>query len=201
MHLRRELAIAGPVLALGLIVAIAVPVVADASVGLGIQAGPVRLAGGAHPGGTYPLPAVYVINTGTQDESVVIRVEHLSPGAGRAVPSSWVQATGSAVKLSGNQSARIPLQLTVPRGAQPGAYLSDVVAKGSAALGAGGANLGVAAATKLQFTVVPGAVSASLVPGWLLPAFLAAAFAAAAVIAVRRSGLRIRIERRPAGSG
>jgi hypothetical protein len=142
-----------------------------------------------------------VVNTGTEAESVVIRVERLSPGTGRAVPASWVHATGSAVTLSHNQSARIPLQLTVPASAHPGAYLSDVVAKGSAALGAGGANLGVAAATKLQFTVIPGAMSASFLPGWLLPAFLAAIFVGGAAIVVRRSGLRIRIERRSAGPG
>lgn len=188
-------------MALALVTALAAPAVAAASVGVGIQAGPVRLAAGVHPGGSYVLPPVYVVNTGTQEESVVIRIEHLSPGSGRPVPPSWVHAGGPAVMLSARQSARIPLQLTVPAGARPGAYLSDVVAKAAASLPAGGASLGVGAATKLQFTVVPGAVSATWLglPGWLLPAAVAVVFAAAAGVAISRSGLRIRIERKPAG--
>ena len=155
-----------------LLMLLAVPASAYASVGIGIQAGPVRLSGAAHPGGSYALPAVYVVNTGTQEESVVIRIERLSAGHGRTVPPSWIQAAGGAVELSHNQSARIPLQLVVPATAKPGAYFSDVVVRGSAAVSGAGANFGVAAATDLEFRVAPGLVSGPCLslPGWLLPA-------------------------------
>jgi hypothetical protein len=74
------------------------------------------------------------------------------------------------------------------------------VANGSAALSAGGANLGVAAATDLEFTVAPGAASAGWfsAPGWLLPFVLVVLVLGAAAVMVRRSGIRIRIERGPA---
>jgi hypothetical protein len=87
----------------------------------------------------------------------------------------------------------------VPAGAAPGRYFSDVVAKGTATLAAGGANLGVAAATDLEFTVVPGAVASASagVPGWLLPYVVAVIVAAAAAVVVRRTGIRIRVERGP----
>jgi hypothetical protein len=173
--------------------------VAQASVGVGIQAGPVRLSGSAHPGGSYALPSVYVVNTGTQDESLSVRIERLSPGRGRGVPASWIHA-GSAVLLAHGQSARISLELVVPASAEPGQYVSDVVVKGSAALSDGGANLAVAAATKLEFRIAAGGVAAAWfsVPGWLLPGVGVILLLAGAAAVARRYGLRIRIDREPA---
>lgn len=197
MHLRLWLTL--PISAL---VLAAWPAMSYASVGVGVQAGPVRLAGVVHPGGQYALPPVYVVNTGTEPESVTIRIERISPGTGRTVPASWVHVSGP-VRLSHAEAAHIPLTLTVPRTAVPGRYFSDVVARGSAALVAGGANLGVAAATNLEFTVAPGAVSAGWfsAPGWLLPFVVIVIVLGAAVVAIRRSGLRIRIERGAARAG
>jgi hypothetical protein len=170
-----------------------------ASVGVGVQAGPVRLAGAAHPGGRYALPPVFVVNTGTQPESVVIAIERISPGSGRTVPASWISASSVPVRLAHNQSARIPLSLTVPASAAPGRYFSDVVAKGTAPLSEGGANLGVAAATDLEFSVDRGAVASSWfsVPGWLLPYVIAVIVIAVVAVIIRRTGVRIRIERGP----
>jgi hypothetical protein len=192
MHLRLWLAL--PFSALMLL---AWPAASYASVGVGVQAGPVRLTGAAHPGGQYALPPVYVVNTGTQPESVAIAIERISPGNGRTVPAGWIAASSAPVRLAHAQSARIPLSLTVPVHAAPGRYFSDVVAKGTAPLSAGGANLGVAAATDLEFTVVPGAVSTGSagVPGWLLPYVAAVIVAAAAAVVIRRTGIRVRVER------
>jgi hypothetical protein len=187
--------------AASLLTVLAGSAVAQASVGVGIQAGPVRLSGSAHPGGSYALPPVYVVNTGTQDESLSVRIERLSSGQGRGVPASWIHS-GSAVQLAHGQSARISLELVVPGGARPGQYVSDVVVRGSAPLSDGGANLAVAAATKLQFRVAAGAVAAAWfsVPGWLVPGVGVVLLIAAAAAVARRYGLRVRIDREPAGA-
>jgi len=197
MHLRLWLSL--PMSALALF---AWPAASYASVGVGVQAGAVQLTGVAHPGGQYALPPVYVVNTGTEPESVAIRIERISPGKGRTVPPAWISVTSAPVQLSHEQSARIPLELTVPRAAAPGRYFSDVVAKGSAVLAAGGARLGVAAATDLEFTVASSAVSTAWfsAPGWVLPYVLIVVAAGAGVAVIRRTGLRIRIERGPARS-
>src|SRR5215469_11088084 len=81
MHLRLALSTA-----FGVLLLVAAPAAAYASVGVGVQAGPVQLVGAAHPGGTYTLPPVYVVNTGTDPESLAIRIERISPGTGRTVP-------------------------------------------------------------------------------------------------------------------
>ena len=198
MHMRIGLSAA-----LGVLLLVTAPVAAYASVGVGVQAGPVRLAGAAHPGGTYALPPVYVVNTGTQAESVTIQIERISHGTGRTIPPTWIQVGGLPAGLGHGQSARIPLNLVVPSHARPGQYFSDVVVRGSAALTVGGAHLGVAAATDLEFRVAPGTVSHAWfsVPSWVLTVVAVIVVLGAAVVLVTRSGIRIRIERATAGVG
>ena len=196
MHLtRRHLRLLAPAILLGLLILPASA--AEASIGIGIQAGPVRLSTAAHPGGTYQLPAVYVVNTGSDAESVRLTIERISPGTGLTVAPSWIHVSGGAVRLGHNQSARIGLQLSVPANARPGRYFSDVVAHGSGTLTAGNANLGVAAATALDFTIAPGAAPHPWLtfPFWLWPALGVFVVVAAAVWWFLSSGLRIRIER------
>ena len=197
MHLRL-----GLTAALGVLAVVAAPVAAYASVGVGVQAGPVQLAGVAHPGGTYELPALYVVNTGTEPESVAIRIERISRGTGRTVPGAWIQVSGLPSSLAHGQSARIPLSLVVPASARPGQYFSDVVVTGSAALVAGGAHLGVAAATDLEFRVVPGVISAGwfTMPSWVLLAVGVVLAFALGVVLLIRSGISIRVERATAGA-
>jgi hypothetical protein len=198
MYLRRWLIVLVTV-PIALTVLLSLPAAAEASVGVGVQAGPVRLGNAAHPGGDYALTPVYVVNTGTQAEFISVRVERLSPGSGRRVPSSWIHATGPRVQLSPRQAARIPLELTIPAGAKPGQYLSDVVVAGSTAVSVGMANLGVAAATKLEFSVAPGSAHGPwpFVPAWMWWTLGGLLLLALAAFGIRRSGLRIRVERRP----
>jgi len=166
-----------------------------ASVGVGVQVGPVRLGGAAHRGGSYPLPPVYVVNTGTQAETISVRVERLSHGTRLTVPPSWVSVTGSAVQLAAGASARLPLQLAVPGQARPGAYLSDIVVTGSPVGAAQGAHIGVAAATKLEFSVssAPAPGHPALFPPWLW-VLIGLLVAAAVILGARRMGLRIRVD-------
>ncbi len=147
---------------------IAFPWLAQASIGVGVQGAPVRLHTVARPGSSYALPPVYVVNTGTQDETISMRVQRLSHGPGRTVPSSWIRFTGNGMQLSARKSARVPLELVVPAGAAPGKYLSDVVVVGSAAISVGKTNLGVAAATKLEFSVGRASGSGLGIPPWTL---------------------------------
>jgi hypothetical protein len=196
MHLRLW-----PLVPVAVLALLAIPAsVAEASIGVGIQAGPVLLSGAAHPGGSYALNPVYVVNTGTQSETIALRVERISSGNGMTVPASWIRATGPAVTLSHNQSARISLELAVPDTARPGQYFSDVVARGSGGIAAGSANLAVAAATNLEFKVAPGVVSGPWLnlPGWLLPGLAGLLVVAVAAFIIRNSGLRVRVERQPA---
>lgn len=203
MHLRGLLgALAPAVLAVALV---AVPQAAQASIGVGIQAGAVRLSGVAHPGESVALPGVSVVNSGTHPESIRLSVQRLSKGPGRVVPASWIQFGTPVVQLEAKHAVRVPIELVVPPGAKPGAYLSDIVATGASAeqASAGHASLGAAAATLLVFRVTPGAA-----PGFWWSVFTQTLWAllilialAAVVLVVRRSGIRVRVERKAAGYG
>ncbi len=191
----------------GLVLALAVPVafaalsisvpMAGASIGVGVQAAPVRLTDAALTGQSYSLPPVYVSDTGTQPETIAVRVDRLSTGRGRSVPPSWVRVTEPPVRLSPHTGAQIPLQLAVPAGAKPGRYLSDIVVTAAPGATAGQVNLGVAAATPLEFTVRQGSPPSPLVPTWTW--WFTAGLVALLVVGLglRRSGIRIRIERTP----
>ena len=200
MHLR-------PWLRLPIAVPIAVVVLssfcqaAEASVGVGVQGDPVRLRSVAHAGGSYAFPPVYVVNTGDQTESISVRAEQLSRGPDLAVPTSWVQAR--AYNSSRARQRGFPSSLWCRPGAEPGAYVGDVVAAESVGIAAGQLNFGAAAATKLEFphrsrtsTSTSVAVAVAVLaavdvvghgPGLLL--------LAVAILGLYRAGLQIRAER------
>jgi hypothetical protein len=203
MHLRGLLGTLAPAVLAGALVA--VPQAAQASIGVGIQAGAVRLSGVAHPGESVALPGVAVVNSGTHPESIRLSVKRLSKGPGRVVPASWIRFGSPVVRLAPEHATRVSLELVVPAGAKPGAYLSDIVATGSSArqAQAGHASLGAAAGTLLEFRVTPG-----IAPGFwwsvftqTLWALLIVVVLAAVVLVVRRSGVRVRVERKAAGYG
>lgn len=194
MHLRRLLAapLAVPV---ALVALASFTQTSDASVGVGVQVSPVRLGSMAHRGESYAL-SVDVVNTGTEAEAVSMRVERLSRGSARAVPPSWIQFAGGAVQIAPGKAARVSLELVVPGQARPGEYLSDIVASGAAAGQAGTGNLGVAAATKLEFSVSSApAQAASSFPVWMWWALAGLLLLTVTAFGVRSSGLRIRVER------
>jgi len=138
-----------------------------------------------------------VVNAGTQPESIRVVVQRYPRGGGRPVPPSWVRPGVPSVHLAPHHAIRIALELVVPASARPGGYLSDIVAVASGQLSADGANLGAGAATLLQFRVAPDPA-----PGFWWSVFIQTLWAllvvtllAAVAFAVRRSGLRVRVER------
>lgn len=186
----------GLIAALGATLGLTAP--AYASIGVGIQSNPVLLDGVAHPGGTYTLPSLYVVNTGTEAESVSVQVEHLVASASHAwnVPRSWIQVADQGTQLAPAQSAQIPLQLHPSGNARSGNYSTDLVVTGSAAdtYDDGNVKFGAAAATGLEFRVTPNPPQAIAAwKWWLLTALI---ILTTIVVVIRRTGFRIRIETR-----
>jgi hypothetical protein len=168
---------------------------AGASVGVGVGAAPLRLAEPARPGGHYRLASLYVVNTGTRAGDYLVRVQRVGRLPGRAVPASWVHLGRARLRLRASQHTLIPVTLTVPDDAASGAYGTDLVASTVLKRPGHGTALGAAAADRLIFTVdAPGRGFSW--PAWAGYLLLALAGATLAVLAARRVGLRIHIERR-----
>ena len=104
-----------------------VPAAGSASIGAGIGANPIRLAGRAEPGGRYHLPSLYVVNTGTKAAEYRVRIERLGDAPGRDVPASWVRFARTRLRLRPHRSAIVPVTLVLPSQAAHGSYRSNVV--------------------------------------------------------------------------
>jgi hypothetical protein len=156
--------------------AAALAVLAPSGVTATIQADPVCLNVPAQPGTGYNLP-VYATGSGPVVLSVTPAHGSLERSLHQVQPS-WVRFVPDR-----GSPGMFLLILTVPRGAAPGAYWSDVVAAAASQPGAGAqADLGAAATTALVFTVgsssVPppcdaldGAQSTGQFPPWPTKAF------------------------------
>lgn len=164
---------------------------APATEGIGIQAGNVCLAQTTQPGQSYALPDLYVRDTGTVTEPVVVTPSPLPAGSRlyrgeNSVPGSWVGVSyGSSwggfeknhsASVDPGQAVNIPLSLSVPAGAAPGLYVGEVTAAAAGPGGSGSAqvsaSLGAAGITYVIFSVGGG------VPSCLTPPPAGAPYAA-----------------------
>lgn len=172
---------------------------ASASLGIGVQSNPVILASVARPGASYRLPPVFVVDNGTEPESVGVRVERLSKGTGITIPPGWVQSIGPTVQLRPQQSAYLHLLLTVPANAASGRYFSDLVVTAVVPQQSGRTNFSAAAATDLEFTVSKRGGHSGLphVAPWVWGVGGGVIVLGIGILLIRRSGLTIRIDRTP----
>ncbi len=174
------------------------PALARADIGAGVGAIPIVPVGRVQLGATTRLNDLYVVNTGSVRSSYRITVSRISRGGERPVPSGWVDVKRVGLVLEARQAAWIPVELHVPAGTPPGSYMTNLVATTVGSDARGGTAFGAAAAAKLAFTIPDG--SGSALPGWLVPLGAAVLAAALAVSAIKRSGVRLRLERGPNGS-
>jgi hypothetical protein len=163
--------------------------------GAGVGASPLELSAPAHPGGTYQvLPKLLVVNTGTASAHYQLRVERLSKGPQRTLPADWIQFAANDFQLAPKGRRSVVVRAIVPSSAIAGSYESDVVVTGVVPHGNGQAAAGAAAATTVSFTVKGGPVSSF--PWSVLAAIGGLVLLVAFVFLVRRSGFRLKVERR-----
>lgn len=188
-HLRanRRGAWAGLVLAAMLVT----PGAATASIGAGVGAAPLTLGAPAHPGWSYTVHWLYVKNTGTAPSDYLVKVERLSGGSAKRIPVDWVRVAPVAFHLRPRAIERVTVTVAIPRAAGTGAYMTDLVATTFAPHRGGGTALGAAAADRLSFTIP----STSSFPWFWIIVAAAVAAVLGAIYSVRRSGVRLRLDR------
>lgn len=169
-----------------------------ASLGAGVGASPITLAQPAQAGHTYQLPSLYVINTGTDASYYLVRVQAIGQTQAKPVPAGWVQFGRNHFQLQPKQALAVPMTLTVPSDARTGSYRSYLVAGTVPAAQTSGVAFGAAAATRLEFTVVPpsGFTFPWPWPWWVWGIVGLAVVVGGGLLLLRASGLGIQIERR-----
>lgn len=118
--------------------------------------GKVQIDEALSPGGIYNLPSLPVLNTGDEDLDYEIEVTYLSEQEEMQPAGEWFAFSPQRFPLTAGSSQIVDIVLTLPVDTRPGDYFAFLeahpVAKGE------GVTIGVAAATKLNFTVKPAGV-------------------------------------------
>ncbi|HEY1830007.1 MAG TPA: hypothetical protein VGG38_07180 [Acidimicrobiales bacterium] len=128
---------------------------ATGSIGIGIQAEPIALATPVTAGHQYNFPTAYIVNKGTEGVVAKFEVRRFNGGIGHDIPAAWIEFPTPYVLLRPGQSVHILIILNLPKSAVLGKYQSDVFVDTATKPNASrvGAQVGAAAATKIEFTV------------------------------------------------
>ncbi|MCL4415129.1 MAG: hypothetical protein M1365_00285 [Actinobacteria bacterium] len=127
-----------------------------ARIGVGVGTGKIRIEQDLKPGMSYDLPPFTVINTGDEDSRYSVSVSRLEGQKEFFPKKEWFAFSPSAFSLKPGKAQVVKVRLNLPVRAEPGKYFAYLegfpVAKEQ---DKGGALIGIAAASKLYFTVVP----------------------------------------------
>lgn len=127
----------------------------QASVGVGVGTGKIEVKEEIKSGSIYTLPPITVFNTGTEDASYTMEVT-LNETQPQLKPNpNWFSFSPQEFSLSPGKSQLVTPTFHPPLVTQPGDYFGYLEAHPSETVQQGGATIGVAAATKLSFTVIP----------------------------------------------
>lgn len=127
-----------------------------AKIGVGVGLGKIQIDEQLSPGGIYKLPTLPVLNTGDEDGDYEVEVTYLSDQPELRPPAEWFTFTPQKFPLSAGGSQNVEVSLTLPVDVRPGNYFAFLEAHPKAK--GEGVTIGIAAATKLNFTVKPAGV-------------------------------------------
>jgi hypothetical protein len=142
------------IIALALVAALCRPsATTQAGPGVGVNLGRIEISDRLAPGGSYNLPVLGVLNTGSDPGDYEVVITYIGNQAEKRPPDSWFGFQPQRFRLEPKQMEGVKIRLTLPTGADPGNYFALIeahpVAEGE------GVQIGVAAATRLSFTVKP----------------------------------------------
>lgn len=139
------------ILLLGL-VACLIPGTISAQAGVGVNLGNIQVDEDLAPGGRYYLPFVGVINTGQGASDYSVRVNYRPDQEQMRPPSEWFSFSPAIFRLEAGELEAVSIRLDIPITARPGEYFAHLEAY-PVMPDEPGVVLGVAAATKLSFTI------------------------------------------------
>lgn len=126
-----------------------------AGVGVGVNLGKIEIDEPLKPGGVYNLPSIGVINTGDEAGEYELDVTYHQDQPELRPTKEWFSFSPSQFHLEPGQSQNVAVKLSLPiRGVEPGGYFAYLEARPIIKAGPG-TTIGVAAATKTYFSVIP----------------------------------------------
>jgi len=125
-----------------------------AGVGVGVNLGKINIDEPLKPGGIYSFPVIGVINTGDEPGDYELAVTYHQDQPELRPAESWFNFSPASFRLEPGESRNVVIVLSLPVRMKPGSYFAYLEAHPVIAAGPG-TTIGVAAATKTYFTVLP----------------------------------------------
>jgi len=138
---------------LAALLAVILPADAVADPGVGVSLGRIEIADKLRPGGSYTLPSLSVLNTGDEPGDYAVGISYLESDERLRPPATWFDLVPQRFSLEPGQAQVVRVRMLLPTGAEPGDYSALIEA--GPAVKRGSVRIGVAAATRLSFTVTP----------------------------------------------
>jgi hypothetical protein len=142
------------ILFLSIIFGLTLAPLAFANVGVGVNLGKIKIDEPLKPGGIYNFPSLGVINTGDEAGDYQVEVTYHQDQPQLLPEQEWFSFSPSEFYLEPNASKNVDIKLNLPMKMKPGDYFCYLEAHPIVKSGAG-TTIGVAAATKAYFTVMP----------------------------------------------
>jgi hypothetical protein len=142
-------------LLLGLII---IPFQSFARLGVGVGTGKIVVDEDLKPGVVYELPPLNVLNTGDEKSQYSVTVTYHEGQSEKMPDENWFIFSPSSFELDPGEVQEVKINLNLPVRAEPGDYFAYLEAFPLTEAEEGNTQIGIAAAAKLYFTVIPGGV-------------------------------------------
>lgn len=131
------------------------PGLVDARIGVGVGTGKIQVTQKLKPGQIYLLPSISVLNTGDEKAVYKVGIEYHEKQPENMPPRDWFLFEPNGFELEPGQAKLVEIRLNVPLKAIPGEYFAYLEASPDLKSVNGQTSVGVAAASKLYFTISP----------------------------------------------
>lgn len=136
---------------------------ADAEVGVGVNLGKIEIDEQLKPGGIYNLPIIGIVNTGDEEGDYELEITYHQDQPELRPSQDWFSFSPAKFRLKPGESKSVEIKLALPVNMRPGDYFSYIEAHPVAESGPPGTTIGIAAAAKTYFTVVPANVASAII--------------------------------------
>jgi hypothetical protein len=131
------------------------PKTASAKVGVGVNVGKIQVDEKLKAGMIYKLPPITVINTGDEPAEYGVSVAYHQEQSEIRPRTEWFMFSPIKFKLEPGKGQLVETKINLPLTVAPGNYFAYLEGHPLVVTANGNTSVGVAAAAKLYFTVVP----------------------------------------------
>lgn len=126
-----------------------------ATIGVGVGTGKIQVDEQLKPGVIYEIPSLTVINTGDEPSEYEVNISYHEKQTELRPPESWFIFTPEQFHLEPGEAQLVTIKLNLPLSMEPGNYFGYLEGHPLVTTESGNTSIGVAAAAKLYFSVVP----------------------------------------------